>query len=55
MIQASFSEYESSPLLSNGPYLDENGISNVTTQIFTAAYLPCKVSAIFNSCIKDII
>jgi hypothetical protein len=27
-----------------GPYLDGNGISNVTTQISTHAYLPCKVS-----------
>lgn len=26
-----------------GPYLDGNGISNVTTQISTHAYLPCKV------------
>lgn len=29
---------------STGPYLDGNGISNVTTQIGTHAYLPCKVS-----------
>lgn len=27
-----------------GPYLDGNGISNVTTQISTHAYLPCRVS-----------
>jgi hypothetical protein len=27
-----------------GPYLDGNGISNITTQISTHAYLPCKVS-----------
>lgn len=30
-----------------GPYLDGNGISNVTTQISTHAYLPCKVSFTF--------
>lgn len=28
-----------------GPYLDGTGITNVTTQISTHAYLPCKVSA----------
>lgn len=27
-----------------GPYLDGSGVSNVTTQIGTHAYLPCKVS-----------
>lgn len=27
-----------------GPYLDGTGITNVTTQISTHAYLPCKVS-----------
>lgn len=27
-----------------GPYLEGNGISNVTTQISTHAYLPCRVS-----------
>lgn len=27
-----------------GPYLDGTGISNVTTQIGTHAYLPCRVS-----------
>lgn len=27
-----------------GPYLDGTGISNLTTQIGTHAYLPCKVS-----------
>lgn len=27
-----------------GPYLDGNGITNITTQIGTHAYLPCKVS-----------
>lgn len=32
-----------------GPYLDGNGISNVTTQISTHAYLPCKVSRIGDS------
>lgn len=31
-------------MFSNGPYLDGNEISNVTTQISTHAYLPCKVS-----------
>lgn len=45
-IALSFSQFETPPLISIGPYLlDENGISNVTTQISTAAYLPCKVSA----------
>lgn len=29
-----------------GPYLDGNGITNITTQIGTHAYLPCKVSRI---------
>jgi hypothetical protein len=27
-----------------GPYLDGSGVSNVTTQIGTHAYLPCRVS-----------
>ena len=27
-----------------GPYLDGNGISNVTTQIGTNGFLPCKVN-----------
>jgi len=30
-----------------GPYLDGTGITNVTTQISTHAYLPCKVSSHF--------
>lgn len=30
-----------------GPYLDGTGITNVTTQISTHAYLPCKVSSQF--------
>lgn len=33
-----------------GPYLDGNGISNVTTQISTHAYLPCKVRIHRNGC-----
>lgn len=32
-----------------GPYLDGNGISNITTQISTHAYLPCKVSCLIES------
>lgn len=35
-----------------GPYLDGSGVSNVTTQIGTHAYLPCKVS---KSCQMDVI
>lgn len=32
------------PVFYTGPYLDGMGITNVTTQIGTHAYLPCKVS-----------
>lgn len=35
-----------------GPYLDGTGITNVTTQISTHAYLPCKVSSPFFLLIK---
>jgi hypothetical protein len=35
-------------MFSNGPYLDGNETSNVTTQISTHAYLPCKVSLVFS-------
>ncbi|XP_050098152.1 zwei Ig domain protein zig-8-like [Anopheles aquasalis] len=35
-----------------GPYLDGNGVSNVTTQIGTHAYLPCKVKQLGNKSVS---
>lgn len=35
-----------------GPYLDGSGVSNVTTQIGTHAYLPCKVKQLGNKSVS---
>ncbi|XP_063705627.1 zwei Ig domain protein zig-8 [Culicoides brevitarsis] len=35
-----------------GPYLDGNGVTNITTQIGTHAYLPCKVKQLGNKSVS---
>lgn len=40
----SISKLNSGGAFYTGPYLDGTGITNVTTQIGTHAYLPCKVT-----------
>lgn len=42
-IASSINQYDLSTGISNDPYLNRIELSNVTTQISTAAYLPCKV------------